>query len=202
MTEPARRKRKSAEVRRQDIIDAAMEILRTHGTAHLTTRSLSRAVGIAQPTLFLHFGSKTQVLIGVIDEVQRQLEQGLRDLALERLEPAARLEAIIRFHLRFIQGQPAIPKVLFSEELQSDPEVGDRMNALVGSFLAFLSDQIAAGQKSGALRPDLDPQQSACLLIASVQGLAYRWILSDFRFVLEEQADLVAATFLDGWRNR
>lgn len=202
MTEPARRKRKSAEVRRQDIIDAAMEILRTHGTAHLTTRSLSRAVGIAQPTLFLHFGSKTQVLIGVIDEVQRQLEQGLRDLALERLEPAARLEAIIRFHLRFIQGQPAIPKVLFSEELQSDPEVGERMNALVGSFLAFLSDQIAAGQKSGALRPDLDPQQSACLLIASVQGLAYRWILSDFRFVLEEQADLVAATFLDGWRNR
>ncbi len=202
MTDPSPRKRKSADIRRKDIIDAAMEILRTHGTAQLTTRSLSKAVGIAQPTLFLHFGSKTQVLLGVIDEVQSRLQEGLRSLKLDALDPAERLDAIIRFHLRFIQGQPAIPRVLFSEELQSEPEVGERMSAMVGFFLEYLSEQIRTGQESGALRPDLEPQQSACLLIASVQGLAYRWILSDFRFVLEEQADLVASTFLDGWRNR
>lgn len=202
MTDSPSPKRKSGDVRRQDIIDAAMDILRTHGTAQLTTRSLSKAVGIAQPTLFLHFGGKTQVLLGVIEEVQNRLQRGLRTLELESLEPADRLDAIIRFHLHFIQREPAIPKVLFSEELQSVPEVGERMNTLVGTFLEFLGDQIRAGQDSGALRPDLDPQESACLLIASVQGLAYRWILSNFRFVLEDQADLVASTFLDGWRNR
>lgn len=203
MTDPSSpRKRKSADVRRQDIIDAAMEVLHTEGTARLTTRSLSRAVGIAQPTLFLHFGSKTQVLLGVIDEVKKRLGEGLRSLELESMDPADRLDAVIRYHLRFIQDQPAIPKLLFSEELQSDPEVGERMGSLVGFFLEFLSDQIRAGQESGALRPDLDPQQGACLLIASVQGLAYRWILSNYRFVLEEQADLVASTFLEGWRNR
>ena len=55
-------RRKPAEVRRHDVIDAALDIIRKHGVDKLTTRALSQAVGIAQSTLFLHFGSKTRLL--------------------------------------------------------------------------------------------------------------------------------------------
>ncbi|HEY9150371.1 MAG TPA: TetR family transcriptional regulator, partial [Gammaproteobacteria bacterium] len=53
MDNPKRRTRKTAEVRRHDIIIAAMEMLRTESVSRLTTRELAKAVGIAQPTLFL-----------------------------------------------------------------------------------------------------------------------------------------------------
>lgn len=193
--------RKSAEVRRQDIINAAMDMLRTESVSKLTTRELSKAVGIAQATLFLHFGNKNQVLLALVDHIQAQLQEGLRSQNLERFTPVERLRTIIRFHLQFIQRQPGIPRLLFSEEIQSgNAEVRQRMDGLIRSFLEFLSEQIRQGQQSGELREDLDPQQSACLLIASVQGLAFRWILSEFRFVLEEQAELMATTFLEGWR--
>jgi len=195
------RRRKSAEVRRQDIVNAAMEILRTEGIDKLTTRSLSKAVGIAQPTLFLHFGNKTQVLLALIDSIQERLQNGIATQNLQALPPVERLRTIIRFHLRFIQSQPGIPRLLFSEELQSgDPEVRARMQALVAFFLDFLTRNIREGQQLGQLRAELDAQQCACLLIAAIQGLAFRWILSDFRFVLEEQAELMITTFLDGWR--
>ena len=195
--------RKSAEVRRQDIILATLELLRHNGVDKLTTREISRAAGIAQPTLFLHFGHKDQILIALVDHIQAQLEEGLKRQNLQALGPVDRLRAVIRFHLKFIQQQPGIPRLLFSEQLQSgDISVRERMHQLIGFFLEFLSTQIRQAQELGELRAELDPQQCACVLIASIQGLAFRWILSEFRFVLEEQAELVISTFFDGWQPR
>ncbi|MDP2030097.1 MAG: TetR/AcrR family transcriptional regulator [Thiobacillus sp.] len=196
-------KRKSAEVRRHDIIEAAMEIIRHEGVARLTTRTLSQAVGIAQPTLFLHFGSKSHVLIALVDTIQERLQKEMAGLALVQLTPLERLKAVIRAHLNFIQQQPGIPRLLFSEELQSgDPMFRDRMNELVQFFLQFIASLISAAQGQGEIRSDIVPQQNACILIAAVQGLAFRWILSDQRFELAEQADAVIATLIDGWAPR
>lgn len=180
-----------------------MEIIRHDGVAKLTTRSLSKAVGIAQPTLFLHFGNKSHVLVALIDAIQERLQKEMAGLNLSRLPPLERLKAIIRAHLGFIQKQPGIPRLLFSEELQSgDPLFRERMNQLVQFFLQFIAGIISAGQESGEIRPDIIPQQAACLLIAAVQGLAFRWILSDNRFDLVEQDEIVITTLIDGWAPR
>lgn len=196
-------KRKSAEVRRHDIVEAAMAIIRDEGVAKLTTRSLARAVGIAQPTLFLHFGTKSHVLVAVVDTIQENLKKELSALGLERLTPLDRLRAVIRAHLAFIQKQPGIPRLLFSEALQSgDPLFRDRMNVLVQDFLQFVAGLIGAGQAQGQIRADIVPQQCACILIAAVQGLAFRWILSGHRFELAQQADALIATFIEGWAVR
>jgi len=180
-----------------------MEIIRHEGVAKLTTRSLSRAVGIAQPTLFLHFGNKSHVLVALVDTIQERLQKEMAGLGLSQLTPLERLKAAIRAHLNFIQRQPGIPRLLFSEELQSgDPVFRDRMNELVQFFLNFIAGLISAAQAQGEIRPDIVPQQNACILIAAVQGLAFRWVLSDQRFELTEQADAVITTLIEGWAPR
>ncbi|MBN8767602.1 MAG: TetR family transcriptional regulator [Thiobacillus sp. SCN 64-317] len=180
-----------------------MEIIRHEGVARLTTRSLSRAVGIAQPTLFLHFGNKSHILVALVDTIQERLQKEMAGLGLERLTPLERLKTVIRAHLHFIQQQPGIPRLLFSEELQSgDPAFRDRMNELVQYFLNFLAQLIGAAQAQGEIRADIVPQQNACILIAAVQGLAFRWVLSDQRFVLSEQADAVITALISGWAPR
>jgi len=197
------KKRKPAEIRRHDIIEAAMEIIRHEGVARLTARSLSRAVGIAQPTMFLHFGNKSHVLVALVDTIQERLQKEMAGLGLSQLTPLERLKAAIRAHLNFIQRQPGIPRLLFSEELQSgDPVFRDRMNELVQFFLNFIAGLISAAQAQGEIRPDIVPQQNACILIAAVQGLAFRWVLSDQRFELTEQADAVITTLIEGWAPR
>lgn len=180
-----------------------MAIIRDEGVAKLTTRSLSRAVGIAQPTLFLHFGTKSHVLVALVDTIQENLQKEMAALGLDHLAPIDSLKTVIRAHLNFIQKQPGIPRLLFSEALQSgDPLFRDRMNVLVLNFLQFIAGLIATGQAQGQIRPDIVPQQCACILIAAVQGLAFRWILSGHRFELAEQADALIATFIDGWAVR
>lgn len=197
------KKRQSAEVRRHDMIEAAMEIIRQEGVAKLTTRSLSKAVGIAQPTLFLHFGNKSHVLVALVDAVQERMQREMAGLDLAQLSPLERLKTVIRTHLGFIQKQPGIPRLLFSEELQSgDPVFRERMNQLVQFFLKFIAGLISAAQEVGEIRADIIPQQAACLLIAAVQGLAFRWILSDHRFELAEQDDIIITTLIEGWAPR
>jgi AcrR family transcriptional regulator len=195
--------RQSAEVRRHDIIEAAWDIVRRGGVAGLTTRSLSQAVGIAQPTLFLHFGSKSQVLIALVDAIEQRLREGLKDPSLQELSPLERLKTVIRFQLRFIERQPGIPRLLFSEELQSgDPKFRNRMNRMVKGYLDFLAGLLAAAQDAGEVRRDIVPGEHACLLIASVQGLAFRWILSNRRFDLAAQAETIISALIDGWAVR
>ncbi len=180
-----------------------MEIIRHEGVARLTTRSLSKAVGIAQPTLFLHFGNKSHILVALVDTIQTRLQKEMAALGLERMTPLERLQTVIRAHLNFIQQQPGIPRLLFSEELQSgDPIFRERMNELVQFFLQFVADLIGAAQAQGEIRADIVPQQNACILIAAVQGLAFRWVLSDHRFELTEQADAVISTLISGWAPR
>lgn len=200
MNKKVKVRRKPAEVRRQDVVDAALEIIRRQGVEKLTTRALSEAVGIAQPTLFLHFGNKARMLVAVVDAIQARLQEGIKGLELERLGPLDRLKTTIRFHLKFIQKQPGIPRLLFSEELQQgDPEFRARMNGMVGFFLQFLAKLIKDAQEAGELRQDIDPEQYGCLLLGMIQGLAFRWILSNDRFVLQEQADAVITTIIEGW---
>lgn len=198
------KKRQSAEIRRHDIIEAAMEIIRHEGVSRLTTRSLAKAVGIAQPTLFLHFGNKSHVLVALIDAIQERLQREMSGLGLEQHTPLERLKIVIRAHLDFIQNQPGIPRLLFSEELQSgDPVFRERMDQLVMFFLKFIAGLISAAQDAGDIRADIIPQQAACLLIAAVQGLALRWVLTaGERFELSEQSDIVITTLLEGWTPR
>ncbi|MBU0593575.1 MAG: TetR/AcrR family transcriptional regulator [Gammaproteobacteria bacterium] len=200
----AAKKRQSAEIRRHDIIEAAMELIRHEGVSKLTTRSLAKAVGIAQPTLFLHFGNKSHVLVALVDSIQEGLRQELMSLALNQMTPLEQIKTVVRTHLNFIQNQPGIPRLLFSEELQSgDPIFRERMDQLVMFFLKFISGMISAAQEAGEIRADIIPQQAACLLIASIQGLALRWVLTGGeRFDLSEQTGIVTTTLLEGWTPR
>jgi hypothetical protein len=169
----------------------------------LTTRAPSQAVGIAQPTPVPCTRQQDRLLVLLVDAIQARLQEGLKGLALERLSPLERLKTVIRFHLDFIQNQPGVPRLLFSEELQKgDPAFRKRMNEMVGGFLQFLTGLILAAQQAGELRKDINAEQHACLLLAMIQGLAFRWILSNHRFVLREQADAVIATITDGWTGR
>jgi AcrR family transcriptional regulator len=195
-----KRRRKPASVRRRDIVEAALIMLRDQGVERLTTRSLSRAVSIAQPTLFLHFGSKTQVLSAVIDAVRERLQEGYAALRLEPDGARQRLSAVVRFHLDFIERQPAMARLWFAEELHlHDAVLRERLQSLVNFSLDVLARHISACQQAGQIDVALDARRCAVLLLAAMQGMALNWILDGRGSTLSEQGDWLVSSLLDGW---
>src|SRR5215813_72472 len=63
--------RKSAEERREEVLDAAMVEFAAHGLDGGSTEAIARAVGISQPYVFRLFGTKKQLFIATIERCLR-----------------------------------------------------------------------------------------------------------------------------------
>src|SRR5262245_21141528 len=65
--EPATAQRKSAEERREDVLEAAREVFAEHGLSGGSTDEIARRAGISQPYLFRLFRTKKELFIAAIE---------------------------------------------------------------------------------------------------------------------------------------
>ena len=59
--------RKSAEERREDVLEAAREVFAKHGLSGASTDEIARRAGISQPYLFRLFGTKKELFIAAVE---------------------------------------------------------------------------------------------------------------------------------------
>ena len=93
-------------------------------------------------------------------------------------------------HLAFIESTPAVPAILFSQELHSQ---NDRLRGFFAGLMAQrqkgLARQITAAIDAGEFDKSVNADDAAYLVLALIQGLAMRWSLNsrDFDLVSEGQ---------------
>lgn len=63
--------RRSAEERREEVLEAALVEFAAHGLEGGSTEAIARAVGISQPYVFRLFGTKKELFIATIDRCMR-----------------------------------------------------------------------------------------------------------------------------------
>lgn len=172
------RPRKDKATRRREILSAVIAIVGEAGMTGLTTREVALRVGIAQPTVMLHFGSKDEMLVAMIDAIHGQLADGLKAALIEAARPDKQLAAIIRFHFDFLERFPALPKVLFSDQLRAGASpVRERLIQMVGFYTGTIAAIIADGQDDGVFAANHDASLQARLVISMFQGLAFRKLI-------------------------
>src|SRR5712691_1044784 len=97
--------RKTAEIRREEILEAALIEFAEHGLAGTSTDAIARRVGISQPYLFRLFGTKKELFVA---SVQRCLDETLEMFreASAGLTGAEALHAIGEAYTRMIVENP------------------------------------------------------------------------------------------------
>ena len=131
--------RKRSEAARRAILDAALELLRLHGYARLTTDAIARAAGVGKQTIYRWWPSKAAVALEALTELGRAIpspETGSLEGDL-----AAFLASTFRL-LRGPRGTAAVLKGLMAEA-QLDPE-------FARGFAVFIAS------RRGALRAILE----------------------------------------------
>jgi AcrR family transcriptional regulator len=68
---PKRRRVKAPEERRQDILEAALELFRDRGFDETTVQDIATAAGVAAGTVYLYFPSKEHVLVALHNRFNR-----------------------------------------------------------------------------------------------------------------------------------
>jgi len=118
-------RRRAAGSRRAAILDAAAQLFARRGFHGVSMDDIGAAVGMSGPGLYRHFAGKTAVLTEMLVRISEQLltEGGARVVAAA--DAAAALDALLRGHIAFALGQPALITV-HDRELGNVPEAARR----------------------------------------------------------------------------
>ena len=174
------RVRKTAEVRKQEIVETTLRLADEVGPDRLTTEMIAREVGLSQPGIFRHFPKKENIWEAVAMLLTERLTEIWKDAAeKEDMPPMERLHELMRRHMKLIESTPALPAILFSREMHIENEA--LRKAFFGTMTLFHDYIVTLLEKAkaeGAMNPDLPSDDAAFLIIGTIQSLALRWSLS------------------------
>jgi len=187
---PKTRRSPKGQRRRQQILDAAMEMFAQGGYAGTAIASIAEKAGLTLPGLLHHFPSKMSLLLAAMEE--RDHETG-RLLAVETegrdpktgrlLSPDGltwrRVLDDARRVVRANAGKRNLVQVfaiLNGESLIEAHPAAPFFRRRSDHLLSFMQTAFQAGIDAGELRSDLDPLQLAYELIAMMDGLQIQWL--------------------------
>jgi len=180
--------RKSADLRKAEIVATVLELADRIGPDRVTTGAATSAVGITQAALFRHFPTKAAMWLAVADHVTGELTAAWERALAEADDPIGRLRALVAAQLGQIAARPALPMLLFSRELNvGNEDLRTAFRSLLMKFQALIVAELVRGQDAAHLRRDLAPADAAVLMTSLVQGMAIRWSLGARDFPLIEE---------------
>jgi AcrR family transcriptional regulator len=179
-------KRENTEVRQQQIIDAAGNLISKYGSEHLTVKRIAAEVGISEAAIYRHFKSKKSILSFLLTHSEEAI---LRDISPANVgsEPVTldAIEEIIRNHFSAIGMRKGISFQIIAEVISlGDRKLNKQAYQTVEKYISRLNDLLTEGVRNGAIQKDIDLESSALLLFTLIQGLVNIWSLSDGGFNL------------------
>lgn len=193
------RQRLSAGERQEEIIRAAVDLAGEQGVDGVTTQDMAKAVGITQGAIFRHFPTKDMIWLGVIHWVRGRLMSVLDMAAAQGSDPLDSLEKMFFAHLGFVEKVPAIPKLIFTNQLlKNNPRIRELVRSILTDYEEKVSGLIVQARTQSLVRADLDERAAAVMFTGMIQGLVIRVPIIEARKSLVEEGRLIFPIFLHG----
>lgn len=180
------------------ILDEGIRALGEHGFNGLTVQALAKRCGISNAGLLYYFGSKDEILLAVLDELERRetelIAPVIAAMANRANTPAAAWTAAIEV-LRTMAGrfmaqaaQTRFAVVVHAESLdQTHPAhawFNERERLTLDLFASLVTEIVP------------HPQSTARQLLGLMQGLGLQWLRADKSFDLLEEWNRAVAVLL------
>ncbi|RJF90562.1 TetR/AcrR family transcriptional regulator [Sphingomonas cavernae] len=190
--------REDPEVRRQQILDAAIQVIGQRGYHGFTIQELAARCGLTNGGLLYYFGSKERLLISILEERDRResvIVHATAELTQEESQQGvlslARVRKLFRIIVEREVGQPELLR-LFAV-LQA--EALDPAHPAHDFFLR--REAMVIDEFSRMVAPHVEhPRVVARQILALLDGLAQQWLRVDGAFdLVSVWDDTVAALF-------
>jgi AcrR family transcriptional regulator len=102
---------------REDLLTVAMSTAETQGLRRLSLRGIARQVGIAAPSVYLHFPDLDHLLAAVVEQGFDRLTIATNAAARDAADPAEELRARCRTYCSFALEHPRLYELMFQADL-------------------------------------------------------------------------------------
>ena len=185
-------KRRSTEVRRTQIADAARTVAVKYGSEHVTVRRIAKVIGVSEGALYRHFKSKHDILSLMVERIEEDLVGDIEKSCAAGGTPLVVLESSLRNHVSAIQQRRGVSFQVVAEIISlGDKKLSRQASQALDAYASRIQEILLAGIKAGEIRKGIDAEKAATLITAAIQGLVSRWALSNYSFNLEQEYESV-----------
>ena len=174
---PPPRRRLTAQARRAEILDAALDVFSARGYHQSSIDEIAQAAGVSKALIYEHFESKLQLHVSLIEMHAEELFDRVGAAAAPGPDAAERLEAGLDAVFTFVEERREAWRMLFREA--ADPETAAVLDRVIAGVSALVAELIA--QDPGARGRDDDARREegiamiAQMIVGSAQSLANWW---------------------------
>jgi AcrR family transcriptional regulator len=194
-TSPTGRKRNSIieEVRRRQIIDAAIETVAAFGYAQASLARIAQCAQTSKSVVSYHFAGKDDLLERVVAQVYDDCWAFIQPHLAAQPSAAGKLAAYIESNIEYMHARRA--HLLALVDIVGNHRTADgRLRFGLSadeSVLALLTEILRTGQRDGQFR-DFDPRLVAVTVSQAIIGVLSSWVANPTVDLTAYAAELVA----------
>jgi AcrR family transcriptional regulator len=185
--------------RREQLIDAALEVILERGYARVSIEAIAREAGITRPVVYDHFPNLNRLLHAVIEREERMSLEQLDQVVPEEPgdeEPRDLLEGGLERFLTAVRTRPATWRIILLPLKGTPPIVRQHVQAGRAQVLARIERLVGWAVERGQFARGLDVELTAHA-IRDFCEQAGRMVLTDPEHYPPERYQRFARDFLD-----
>jgi len=195
------RQRQSGEARREEAVEAVIDLASEHSPEGITTQAIATRIGVTHGALFRHFPDKAAIWQAVFNWLGTRLGRVADAATAVGGDPLDVLERLFHAQVAFVATHPGVPRILF-HELQRP--AGSTLHGLARNIVEGYRERvkalIARAKADGQLPTGLDEDAAAVLFVGTVQGLVVQSTLFSGTMDMRDAARRVFPLLLNGFR--
>lgn len=144
---------------RDQVLHEASRLLARHGYEGTSLQAVADAVGVRKPSVLYHFKSKEELRRAVLDSLLSRWSEVVPRLLMASTKTGlAKFEAVVAELVGFFAEDPDRARILVRELLDRPEEMQEVLQRQVRPWVEVVADYIREGQRSGTVRPGVDPE--------------------------------------------
>lgn len=185
--------------KREQILRSAAKVFANEGFDRATMTQLARECGISKANIYHYYDSKDAILYDILETYLRGLRDRVCGIALDGLDPRARLHRVVQEILLAYQGSDHEHRVQVNGVGRLPPDQRKVLRGYQRDMVRFLGEVIRANAPH-VFAGQRDKLRSATMSVFGMLNWYYMWNSGAGDAARRDYARLVADLTLDGLR--
>ncbi|MBA4418446.1 MAG: hypothetical protein C0392_11155 [Syntrophus sp. (in: bacteria)] len=185
-------------LRKQQIMQAAIEVFGKSSYHEANISEIARKAGIAEGTIYQYFKSKQDLFFSIGLERTKDFCKQI-DLNLEGVTgTSSKIRKLVWYYLFYFKTNPDYVRSLMLEMRVSRDFVKSSPHKSFKAFSKQVLQILKEGQEDGLIRNDVDLYLAQHLLLGTLEHVVTRWLLKGEKYDLLKYHDQVSELVLNG----
>ncbi|MGA1843878.1 MAG: TetR/AcrR family transcriptional regulator [bacterium] len=191
--------RKTTEERRNEIINASIELIAQEGIQNLTIKNISRQINISEAGIYRHFMDKHSILMALADDFEDNLMRVIEYPIRNHKNPLLRLQEIMKAHMSFTEEQKGILFAITAESIHSnDDKLRRKILEVIYTYTSKIRGILEEGKRRRLVRGDINLDSASLLFFGMVHTAIVQYALTNYTVSPMKKFSKLWNIFLEG----